>query len=76
MKTQTVRLIDVFVLGPFMIWAGMQLREPWARAAMIAAGGATMAYNWQNYRQGGYMPHLHTPECPAGYPTAQGVCRR
>ena len=51
MKTQQVRLIDVFVLGPFMIWAGMQLRHPLASAAMIAAGGATIAYNWQNYER-------------------------
>jgi len=50
MKTQDVRLIDVFVLGPFMIWAAFQLRDDWAKVAMIAAGGATMSYNWRNYQ--------------------------
>ncbi len=72
MKTQNVRLVDVFILGPFMIWAGMQLRDDWAKVAMIAAGAATMAYNWQNYEhyeKGGYVPHLHTSECPTGYIT-------
>ena len=74
-KTQAIRLVDVFVLGPFMIWAGMQLREPWARVAMIAAGGATIAYNWQNYQRGGHTPHLHTAECPTGYVTDAQDCR-
>lgn len=72
MKTQNVRLVDVFILGPFMIWAGTQLREPWARYGMIAAGTATIVYNWQNYRQyetGPYIPHLHTADCPTGYTT-------
>lgn len=72
MKTQNVRLIDVFVLGPFMIWAGYQLKNDLAKAAMIAAGAATIAYNWQNYEhysKGGYVPHLHTESCPTGYVT-------
>ena len=32
-----------------MIWAGMQLKEDWAKTAMIAAGAATIIYNGQNY---------------------------
>lgn len=70
MKTQDVRLIDVLVLGPFMIYAGLKLKDPWMRTAMIAAGGATIAYNWQNYRRGGYTPHVHTADCPTGRVTA------
>jgi hypothetical protein len=69
MKTQTVRLFDVFILGPFMIWAGTQLKNDIARTAMIAAGAGTIVYNWQNYRKGGYVPHLHTADCPTGYVT-------
>ena len=49
MKTQTVRLIDVFFLGPFMIWAGMQLKNDLAQIAMITSGLATMYYNGNNY---------------------------
>lgn len=51
MKTQDIRLIDVFVLGPFMIWAGTQLKSDAAKVAMIAAGAATIGYNWANYQQ-------------------------
>ena len=72
MKTQTVRLIDVFVLGPFMIWTGLQLKNEYAKTAMIVAGSLTMSYNWQNYRmyeKGPYIPHVHTAECPTGYVT-------
>ena len=50
MKTQTIRLIDVFLLGPFMIWAGTQLKGDWAKAAMIGAGILTITYNARNYR--------------------------
>lgn len=50
-KAQNVRLFDVFILGPFMIWAGMQLKGDAARSAMIAAGAGTIAYNWRNYEK-------------------------
>ena len=50
MKTQTIRLIDVFLLGPFMIWAGFQLRNDAAKAVMIASGAATIVYNYRNYK--------------------------
>ena len=48
-KTQNVRLIDVFLLGPFMIWAGMELKNDFAKIAMIGSGIATMYYNGQNF---------------------------
>jgi hypothetical protein len=73
MKAQNVRLFDVFILGPFMIWAGMQLKDDWAKAAMIAAGAGTIVYNGQNYLRGGYTPHLHTDDCPTGFIT-EGNC--
>ena len=53
MKTQDIRLIDVFVLGPFMIWAGYEIgkKKDFAGMVMAAAGVATMAYNWENYKE-------------------------
>ncbi len=51
MKTQNVRLFDVFVLGPFMIWAGIQLKNEVAKGAMVAAGAGTIIYNWNNYKE-------------------------
>ena len=50
MKAQPVRLLDVFVLGPFMVWASTQLKSEPARVAMLAAGVGTMVYNWENYK--------------------------
>jgi len=50
-KAQSVRLADVFVLGPFMIWFGTRARDvpdP-ARAVMVAAGLGTILYNGSNY---------------------------
>jgi hypothetical protein len=50
-KSQGVRLVDVLVLGPFMVWAGMQgrLRPDWANAALVVSGVATIFYNGRNY---------------------------
>lgn len=48
-KSQAVRLLDVLALGPFLIYAGTRIREPLTAALLIAAGGATIGYNWANY---------------------------
>lgn len=50
-KTQLVRLMDVFVLGPFMVWAGVKLHEkhPVAGWIMGLSGAATVVYNGRNY---------------------------
>lgn len=47
-KTQAVRLVDVLVLGPFMLWAARNLNG-WERDAMMIAGAATILYNGANY---------------------------
>jgi len=50
-KTQLVRLTDVFVLGPTMLWASAQ-KEPlpgWARSFLFYTGIATIVYNLYNY---------------------------
>ena len=49
-KGQGLRLIDVFVLGPFMMWAGAQRPMPeWSRGMLIAAGLLTIGFNLDNY---------------------------
>ena len=48
-KTQQIRLLDVFLLGPFMAWSAQHLPHPTARAVMFAAGFTTMGYNFRNY---------------------------
>lgn len=51
-KAQDIRLWDVYVLGPFLIWAASRaLLPPWARTAMIAAGVGTVLYNAHTYMQ-------------------------
>jgi len=52
MKAQNIRLLDVFVLGPFMIWAGYELgkKKEFAGIVLSASGIATIVYNWNNYK--------------------------
>lgn len=50
MKAQSVRLLDVFVIGPIMVAAGMQKAQPqWMQLSLIAIGLGTIAYNGRNY---------------------------
>jgi len=52
-KTQAVRLADVLLVGPFMIWFGGQARAPdWAKQSMIGLGILTILYNGSNYLRG------------------------
>ena len=46
-------MLDVFVLGPFMIWAGYEVgkRKDFAGMALAFAGVATIGYNWENYKK-------------------------
>lgn len=49
-KAQAVRLFDVFLLGPFMVWAAGRLEAPEsARMFLWLAGMGTIAYNGYNY---------------------------
>lgn len=49
-KTQEVRLIDVFALGPLMIWVATFPGAPrLARTALWLGGLATIVYNGRNY---------------------------
>ena len=47
---QTVRRIDVFFIGPFMIYVGSkkELSQP-VRLTLIGLGAATILYNGLNY---------------------------
>lgn len=48
-KSQAVRLADVLLLGPFMVWAGLNHPSELARLGLVMAGVATVAYNGANY---------------------------
>jgi uncharacterized membrane protein len=50
-KSQEVRLVDVFLLGPFMIWFGAAATGVASifKIIMIVSGIATIVYNGFNY---------------------------
>jgi len=50
-KAQWVRVADVFVIGPLMVWGGLVARRRSALGglALAACGVATVAYNARNY---------------------------
>ncbi len=51
MKPQAVRIADVFIIGPLMLWAGLKLRKDYPTAGPLLAffGGATVFYNGRNW---------------------------
>lgn len=50
-KPQYVRLIDIFVLGPALLYTATILpkNRPLLRAFMVVAGAGTVYYNARNY---------------------------
>jgi hypothetical protein len=48
-KGQMIRLLDVFVIGPLMIWAGYRLRDENLGILLMAAGAGTILLNYTNY---------------------------
>jgi hypothetical protein len=52
-KSQGIRVLDVFVIGPLMVWGGLKLRREHAAGGALLAlfGVATVLYNARNYRR-------------------------
>ena len=48
-KTQDVRLLDVWVLGPAMILGATQIENRTLKALVGVGGGVTILYNLANY---------------------------
>lgn len=49
-KAQTVRIGDILVFGPLMIYAGLGKATPlWVRTGMVIIGVGTIVYNVVNY---------------------------
>ncbi len=50
-KTQTIRLLDVFVIGPVMVWGGLMLQRqhPLGGGSLALFGVSTVLYNAANY---------------------------
>ena len=50
-KTQEIRLMDIFLLAPFMVYFGATATgvPQWAKLVMIVLGILTAWYNGRNY---------------------------
>lgn len=50
-KTQEVRLVDVFLLGPFMVWFATVAQgvPQWAKIALAVSGVLTTLYNGHHF---------------------------
>lgn len=68
-KSQRVRLLDVVVIGPLMIWGGVKAGG-WGGAALAVFGMTTMFYNARNYSR---VRTLASPPPPAQAPTLDPV---
>jgi hypothetical protein len=49
MTKQQVRLIDIFILSPFLIWASTQTQNSTAKYGLLLFAFTTMTYNAYNY---------------------------
>lgn len=52
-KSQIVRLVDVMLLGPFLVLLASRTRRltKTERVVLAGIGAATVVYNWQNYQR-------------------------
>lgn len=49
-KAQIIRVADVLVIGPSMLYAGFEKKMPsWLKSLMILIGAGTIVYNANNY---------------------------
>ncbi len=48
-KSQNVRLIDIFIYGPLLIYIGLNQPDMFSKCVLIIFGGTTIGYNFKNY---------------------------
>ena len=48
-KSQFIRVLDVFVYGPILIWVALQVKQNWLKIILIFMGATTMSYNARNF---------------------------
>ena len=68
LKTQDIRLLDVFLLGPLMLYAAALIPEEHRATRMLLAlfGGSTLSYNWVNYQKAQTTGHHEKNRNPRG----------
>lgn len=51
-KSQYVRIGDILIFGPIIIYAGLSLKgRPLLSLVLVIIGASTMTYNYKNYRE-------------------------
>lgn len=50
-KSQDIRILDVLVFGPAMIWASRYMPNDTTKLAMVGLGVGTILLNWETWRQ-------------------------
>lgn len=52
-NTQKTRLVDIFILTPFLIYAGARKSDlpSWVRAGLMVSGVTTFVYNGINFME-------------------------
>jgi len=48
-KTQTIRLVDVFIYGPILIYSGIVIENAFLKIMLLFIGSTTISYNLRNY---------------------------
>ena len=48
-KSQLVRLGDIFLYGPFLIWLATTIDSTWVKIILLFMGVSTITYNLRNY---------------------------
>ncbi len=48
-KSQLVRLGDIFIYGPLLIYASTQVKQDWLKIVLLVFGASTISYNLRNY---------------------------
>ena len=61
-KPQVVRVLDVFLIGPLMIWGGLAARSS-SNLAGFSLAGLGLVTIWYNHRN---LRRIHQAERPGG----------
>ena len=48
-KTQLIRVLDVLIYGPFLIWLGYRENKKWIKLFLYFMGSTTMTYNLKHF---------------------------
>jgi hypothetical protein len=48
-KTQLIRILDVLLYGPFLIWLGYRENKKWIKLFLYFMGSTTVTYNLKNF---------------------------